>query len=128
MEQTFPNFNIKEMTLFVMMDGSHQIGMFSLYERNEILDGPVNVGYSYIFHPDESKAVSVFYAENYRTDKIQTPSQKENQITFWRNYKKIFNLKASRIANIWDKNYKNCIVGNCAFVFINENIMMFVIL
>lgn len=61
-------------------------------------------------YPDDEVSISFFCEWNYRTDKTthyQTKMQK--------------NVRATRIADALDRACNHCIVGDCAFVFDDDN-------
>lgn len=112
--------SIKYLTLIVKIDGTYLIGDISQADRDKLLEKEYpNVGWSVIDHDDAPEGISVIYRDNYRIDKIggTNHSDKKGQQLFWRENIQMFNLVASRIANKLDKNFSNCIIGNCAFVF-----------
>lgn len=104
--------NEKYLTMIIKQNGECTIGFLSMLERNM----GQTTGWYAISVSGEIVSV-VISGDDYRIPKNPTQQEVLKQQHYLAQYGNQVNKKATEIANLWDRDCNNYIVGNCAFVF-----------
>lgn len=106
--------NEKYLTMVIKQNGDYTIGLLSMLERNI---GNATGWYTINVGVDKEMISVIISGDDYRIPKIPTLKEIQNQKHFLSQNESMLNKKATEIANKWDPDCDNYIIGDCAFVF-----------
>lgn len=120
-------FYRKEPSLIILYDDHQnkqlQFRNLSVIERHAIMRNPSTSWSVISFMSDNlsESLISVVHYDNIRINKISSPFEKEMLEEFRKDYGRLYNRKATELANMLDSELEHYIVGNCAFVLDDHN-------